>query len=228
MERHRKSPPQGSWGGSGWGGRSITSWANKEKEQEKKKKKERKGKASFFPARRQPEGTGNPKRAGWAELPRTCANSSSIPGQTPDSVLVCRVAGGGCRGRKGRGASRGYYTDRSQTEKGKSHMIPCVLSHFSHVQLYATLGTIARQAPLSMGILQAGVLSGLPCPPPGDFPNSGNEPESPTTPALQADLQILYHWATGKGPDINYMWDLKIVQMNDYTKQKQQAHRLRK
>ena len=96
-----------------------------------------------------PEGTGNPKRAGWAELPRTCANSSSIPGQTPDSVLVCRVAGGGCRGRKGRGASRGYYTDRSQTEKGKSHMIPCVLSHFSHVQLYATLGTIARQATMA-------------------------------------------------------------------------------
>jgi len=31
----------------------------------------------------------------------------------------------------------------------------CVLSHFSHVQLFATLWTVAHQAPLSMGILQA-------------------------------------------------------------------------
>ena len=27
----------------------------------------------------------------------------------------------------------------------------CMLSHFSHVQLFATLWTIARQPPLSMG-----------------------------------------------------------------------------
>ena len=111
--------------GGGWGERSITSWANKEKEQEKKRRR-RKGKTSFFPARRHPEGTGKPERVGWAELPRTCANSSSIPGQTPDSILVCRVAGEGCRDRKGRGASTGYYTDCSQTEKDKSHMIPFV------------------------------------------------------------------------------------------------------
>ena len=44
--------------------------------------------------------------------------------------------------------------------------------------------TAARQAPLSMGILQARYWSGLPCPPPRDLPNSGTEPRSP---ALQAD-----------------------------------------
>ena len=33
-----------------------------------------------------------------------------------------------------------------------------LLSHFSHIQLFATLWTIACQAPLSMGILQAGIL----------------------------------------------------------------------
>ena len=103
----------------------------------------------------------------------------------------------------------------------------CVLIHFSQVQLYATLWTIAHQAPLSMGPIQAGALSRLPCLPAGDFPNSGNEPASPMVPALQADLQILYHWATGKAPGINYIWDLKIIQMNDYAKQIQ-AHRLRK
>ena len=32
------------------------------------------------------------------------------------------------------------------------------LSHFSRVQLIATLKTVARQAPLSMGILQAKIL----------------------------------------------------------------------
>ena len=34
----------------------------------------------------------------------------------------------------------------------------CVLSHFSHVQLFVTLWTVAHQAPLSMGILQARIL----------------------------------------------------------------------
>ena len=45
--------------------------------------------------------------------------------------------------------------------------------------------TVARQAPLSMGILQQQYWSRLPCPPPGDLPNSGIEPRSP---ALQADF----------------------------------------
>ena len=34
----------------------------------------------------------------------------------------------------------------------------CVLSHFSHVQPFVTSWTVARQAPLSMGILQARIL----------------------------------------------------------------------
>ena len=34
----------------------------------------------------------------------------------------------------------------------------CILSHISQVQLFATLWTVARQAPLSMGILQARIL----------------------------------------------------------------------
>ena len=33
-----------------------------------------------------------------------------------------------------------------------------MLSHFSCVQLFATLWTVAHQAPLSMGILQARIL----------------------------------------------------------------------
>ena len=54
----------------------------------------------------------------------------------------------------------------------------------SHVQLFATLWTVARQAPLSMGFSRQEYWSGLPCLPPGDLPNPGIEPRSPT---LQAD-----------------------------------------
>ena len=47
----------------------------------------------------------------------------------------------------------------------------------------ATLWTIARQAHLSMRILQA-IWSELPCPPTGNLPDPGTEPESLMSPAL--------------------------------------------
>ena len=49
----------------------------------------------------------------------------------------------------------------------------CVLSHFSHVRLFATLWTVDRQAPLSMGFSRQEYWSGLPCPPPEDLLNPG-------------------------------------------------------
>ena len=57
----------------------------------------------------------------------------------------------------------------------------CMLSH---VQLFVTPGTVAHQAPLSMGLSRQEYWSGLPFPPPGDLPNPGIKPKSP---ALQAD-----------------------------------------
>ena len=42
----------------------------------------------------------------------------------------------------------------------------CVLSRFSRVQLFATLLTVACQAPLSVGFFRQEYGSGLPCPPP--------------------------------------------------------------
>ena len=59
-----------------------------------------------------------------------------------------------------------------------------MLSHFSHVQLFTTLWTVACQAPLSMGILQARIWSGLPCLLPGDLLDPGIEPVSPASLAL--------------------------------------------
>ena len=49
----------------------------------------------------------------------------------------------------------------------------CVLSCFSHVPLFVTLWTVARQAPLSMGFSRQEHWSGLPRPPPGNLPEPG-------------------------------------------------------
>ena len=54
-----------------------------------------------------------------------------------------------------------------------------VVQWLSHVQLFATLWTIAHQAPLSMGFPRQEYWSGLPFPSPGDLPNPGIKPMSP-------------------------------------------------
>ena len=59
-----------------------------------------------------------------------------------------------------------------------------MLSHFSRVQLFVTLWTVAHQAPLSMGFSRQGYWSGLPCPSPEDLPNPGIEPASLMSPTL--------------------------------------------
>ena len=59
-----------------------------------------------------------------------------------------------------------------------------MLSHFSHVQLFATLWTVALQAPLSMGFSRQEYWSGLPFPSQGVLPSPGIEPISLTSPAL--------------------------------------------
>ena len=47
------------------------------------------------------------------------------------------------------------------------------------IRLFVTSWTAARQAPLSMGFPREEYRSGLPCPPPGDLPDSGIEPMTP-------------------------------------------------
>ena len=67
-------------------------------------------------------------------------------------------------------------------------MHACLLSRFSPVQLFATLWTAARQAPLSMGFSRQEHWSGLPRPPPGDLPDPGTEPASLMSLALAEPL----------------------------------------
>ena len=57
-----------------------------------------------------------------------------------------------------------------------------MLSHFSHVQLFAILWIIACQAPLSMGFSRQ-YWSGLSFPPPGYLPNPEIKPVSLKSPA---------------------------------------------
>ena len=58
----------------------------------------------------------------------------------------------------------------------------------SLVRLFATLWTVAYQAPLSMKFSRQEYWSGLPFPSPGDLPNPEMEPGSP---AIQADALLL-------------------------------------
>ena len=69
-------------------------------------------------------------------------------------------------------------------------MCSCVLSCFSHVQLFAILWTVTCQVPLSMGFSRQGYWSVLPFPPPGDLPASEIKPAS-----------LMYpHWHVGSLP----------------------------
>ena len=54
--------------------------------------------------------------------------------------------------------------------------------------LTVTPCTIAHQAPLFMGFSRQEYWSGLPCSPPGAFPNPGIEPTSLTYPALAGEI----------------------------------------
>ena len=65
----------------------------------------------------------------------------------------------------------------------------CMLNH---IRLFATPGTVACQAPLSMNWSRQEYWSGLPFPPPGDLLDPGTEPMSPASAALQADSLLLY------------------------------------
>ena len=64
-------------------------------------------------------------------------------------------------------------------DRGMTKRRACV-----NAQSCLTLGTVALQAPLSMGFSRREYWSGLPIPPPGDLPHPEIKPTSPTSPAL--------------------------------------------
>ena len=86
----------------------------------------------------------------------------------------------------------------------------CAVGSFSHVRLFATPGTVAHQASVSVGFSGREYWSGLPCPPPGTLSNPGIEPTSPT---LQADFftNLATLVALGRG----YTYDVMIINYNN-------------
>ena len=74
-----------------------------------------------------------------------------------------------------------------------------MLSHLSHVWLFATLGVVALQAPLSM----QEYWSGLPRPSPGDLTNQGLNLQRLK---LLRCRWILYRWATREAP-VTSLWE---------------------
>ena len=82
------------------------------------------------------------------------------------------------------------------------------LSHFRRVRLFATLWTVACQAPLSMGFSRQEYWSELSCLPPDDLSDPGIEPTSLVSPALAgSSLPLAPHissgwWKTKPGPTL--------------------------
>ena len=76
----------------------------------------------------------------------------------------------------------------------------------SRVRLFVTPWTVAYQAPLSIGFSRQECWRGLPFPSPGDLPDPGIEPGSPT---LQADA--LPSEPPGKPNVINYISKIRII-----------------
>ena len=94
-----------------------------------------------------------------------------------------------------RGVGWGWWSGLDFLEKEvldhrKTAECACVLGHFSCVRLFATLWTVARQDPLSIGFSRQEYWSRFPFPPSGDLPKPGTKP---------APLSFL-HWQAGSLP----------------------------
>ena len=90
----------------------------------------------------------------------------------------------------------------AETWRGKQMMQGIFLKRIKHsfkdiltvcVQLFGTPWTVVFQAPLFIGFSRQEYWSGLPFPPPGDFPNLGIEPKFLASLHWQADSLPLYH-----------------------------------
>ena len=66
--------------------------------------------------------------------------------------------------------------------------LPFLCACRSHVQLFVTPWTVARQTLLSMGFSREEYWSGLTCLPPGDLPDPGIEPVSLMSPPLAGGI----------------------------------------
>ena len=142
--------------------------------------------ASSVPGSRKEVG---PQRRGWNRLVNAFARMHAQSLQLcltlcdpVDGILQARILGWVAMP-----SSRGSSELRDGT---RISCVSCIPAEFftaepsvrllSHVQHFSTPWTVAHQAPPSMGLSRQGYWSGLPFPSPGDLPNPGIEPRSPT------------------------------------------------
>ena len=83
-----------------------------------------------------------------------------------------------------------------------------------HVRLFVTPRTVAHQAPLSMGILQARIVQWLAYPPPGYLPNPGFKPRSP---ALQADSLLSEPSGKPKNAQKSFPYHLPYLNLDPHS-----------
>ena len=96
----------------------------------------------------------------------------------------------------------------NQTKAENIKKMKVKVKSLSHVQLFATPWTVAHQAPPSKGFSRQEYWSGSPFPSPGDLPDPGIEPKSPT---LQADS--LSAEPQGKNTQKNYTKKILMTQI---------------
>ena len=128
---------------------------------------------------------GQPKAA----KPITWQNHVVLSTKAAVSPLVSQVSPG-CSSDSSPGSCRRpdvYTVQLLLHDPPLSSLFPCacVLSCFSHVQLFATLWTVAHSAPLSMGFSRQEYWSRLPLPSPWNLPNPRIKPTSLISPALR-------------------------------------------
>ena len=91
-----------------------------------------------------------------------------------------------------------YKKPMKETEVGiRFHYIClyiCMHAELLQFCLFATLWTIAHQAPLSVGFSRQDYCSGLPCPPPGHLPDLEIKPMSLMSPSLAGRFFITTTW----------------------------------
>ena len=117
----------------------------------------------------------------------------------PKGSAITLLSGGWCCWLKQR------ITNRYQ------NYIVCILSH---IWLFATPWTVARQAPLSMGFSRQKYWSGFPCPPPGDLPHPGIESMSLMSPSLTS--MFFTPWETLQGGFISYLINIIFGYLRRY------------
>ena len=109
-----------------------------------------------------------PHLLSW-ESPR--CEGAEIPLSVDRGCQAARAAAGGAGGGPCLEEAAGALAGRQPMERIYGE--PLCVRELSRVQLCASLWTVARQAPLSMGSSRQEYWRELPCPLPGDLPNPG-------------------------------------------------------